>query len=141
MKMIRDDIVNHQSPFTTLGSGRTSLKYKFQRIAWSLRLEFESHADLATCFANTVVVLKDAGTERSLPRVAPVPAAEVLPHFTNNIVTEPELPRDFMEEEWPDETDAELLHFGNSMGINGPLHMIHTATQDLSRAMEHYEST
>ena len=88
-----------------------------------------------------MVVLKGAGTERSLPRVAPVPAAEVLPHVTNNSVAEPELPRDPMEEEWSGETDAELLYFGNRMGINGPLHMIHHATQDLSRAMEHYQST
>ena len=81
MQKLKLAMVDHQPPFTLMGSGRTALRHKLQRIAASLRLEFHSHAELAACFADTIVMLKDQGTERGLTRIKPIPVASVLPFF------------------------------------------------------------
>ena len=47
-------------------------------MAWSLRLEFESDAQLSECFRDCVGVLKDAGTERSIPRIMPISTTKML---------------------------------------------------------------
>ena len=81
MVEIGNHVVDHQLPFTVLGQGRTSLRWKYQRILASIRLEMPSHLALQSFIHGIVSVLKDCGTERAIPRIGPVPVADMLPHF------------------------------------------------------------
>ena len=145
-----------------LGCARTGLEYKFQRMAWSLRLELHSHVALAQVFCDTIVMLKDAGTERGLTRIQPVAASQVLPHFDFDSGRAAQNPRrgarvrqydaehghgrgrpprqGVFDEDWPEDgTESEsecgdcLLDPGNSLSIDGPLHMLHNTTKDLEK--------
>ena len=135
MDMLRDNIVDHQPPFTLLGGCRTGVKFKFQRVSWSLRLEFHSHKQLAQCYKDMVVVLKDSGTERALQRVKPIAASCVLPHFDRRPRNQAHQAQQqhhepHGEDEWPagdapsdsnSGSEAEdMLDLGGSMGVDGP---------------------
>ena len=104
-----------------------------------------------------MVILKACGTERALPRVQPVDASEVLPHFGRlpskakvapAARRPPPAPARQAEEAWPDDisdsdqdtgADDEHLDFSASLVVDGPLHMVETVTLDLSRSMHHFD--
>ena len=138
MALLRDCIVQHQSPFTTLGCGRTGLRYKWQRVAWSMRLDFHSHFELAECFRNTKVILKDAGTERALARIQDIGAGSTLPHFDPG--SQQVAQRG--EQDWPEQIDDDqLLQPQRALGVDGPAHMVHGLTEDLAKPMKFWEFT
>ena len=158
MEMASEMICDHQTPLTVLGQGRSSLKFKLQRVAWSLRLEFESHMDLSSCMQNCVGVLKDAGTERAIPRVEPVKIADVLGGHTFAAGETAELqepqPGCIDDDNWPDsdgddddqwpesenECD-EMIDLTRSLNVDGPSHMIHNVAEDLQFALQTWDDT
>ena len=139
MQAVRSGICDHQPPFTVLGAGRTSVKFKLQRVMWSLRLECESHRQLEEITRNTVALLRDAGTEKGLGRVKAMSAEAVLPFFDSGVKEAATVPEDGWHS-GDDAMDASLSLTG-CLSIDGPSHMIHNATLDLGKAMQSFDET
>ena len=151
MGTILNAIEDHQPPFGCLGVGRLGLRFKIQRMLWSLRTEFRTHSDLEACISNLVTVLTDCGTERGIARVRSLCVAEALPHILDEVsggdrkgegqLVQLKDGMDMDSESDRGEVDSEAtVDFAAALGIDGPQHMLHGVTEDLSRAMEEYDS-
>ena len=57
MSEIGGHIIDHQVPFTVLGQGRTALRYKYQRMCWSIRLEVGSNRALQQVLSSLLKIV------------------------------------------------------------------------------------
>ena len=122
----------HPLPIVTLASGRTSLPFKFHRVAHALLLEAgRDPSDMEVSMAEHVVLSGDMGTEFGLSSVAPISCTQLFPFLekSEHAVN--------VHDEWdaPIPASEYKLSFSNSVAAPTLMHVIHNAANGVTDVM------
>ena len=139
-EVISDGLVYHMLPATVLAQGRTGLRFKWQRMFWSLRLVTWTNREMCQVISSGLGYLSDSGTEKGVKRVKPTVAGDAFPQFqdTGPKFTDRPAPS---EDDWPDDTVEYEMNFDSWLDVSGPSHIVHGCVEALSTVMEHYDDT
>ena len=138
MASIADGLSTHLLPSVVLGGGHTSLWHKYHAVAHAMWLETGAAPLLETFSKSVFAFTTDQGVETGLCKVPILRASSVLPWMP--------VPEDEAgDHDWAPAADlagqhyAAVIDFTQAVGVPGMLHIVHNSTNDLSKAVQHFD--
>lgn len=137
MTRLSEIIRRHVGCLTSVGSGRSGLRYKFACLCHSTRMETASWSDAVQVMNSICSFTTDFGAESMLPSLTDVRLGSAFPWLDETFDFEGQSAALWKAME---PSDAELrVQLQNALHVPGCLHIFHNMTKDIIGSLEHFE--